>query len=443
MPDLQKLLKERNVNKFSKKLYRPWDLSGNDTTSVASADNNPGIINEQATKSETLPEEIKLNKDSNKVTTRYQSDNSKDNREISNRNQIDNPKESIRYPLDTNSDIDKISDHSSESEKESNLTQQKVSVEKESISDLKMQNAVDDLSMGLEQQIISLSGKQKVIFDMVIEICSARNSLSTGPVQTASLASFAQTTTGTVKIMLARLIKKELLIRHPGKNAKGGYINLGITSRILDLVNSIKTSNKHNLFDSDIILSNRYQKDICHEYNSSSNIITTTLNKRFEQIPPEWENINFEPLAHIGFSKTQIKQIIGKSDPSVVQESINHFAFGLEYNPKFKKYEDPLNVLMGVLRKGQAWVETDYRSAIEIAQQKFLEAKRSEMERKKSLEEEAYKLALSEWDSGITEQERNKITERAKGDLTPPAAKLSKYFRDHIWPEKKSEYLLF
>lgn len=458
MPDLQELLKERNVKKFTKKPYRPWDLSGK---SSSQEENDITMINDQGTEekylintneqdviSSSLPEEIKSSKDSIKVSNGHHSDSTIDSNEIPNRypldNNIDSNKQSIRNLSDNKSDSDKISNHIKEYDKKSKLLPNKLSVEDEHISGLQEQIGIDDSLMVLEQEIISLSGKQKVIFDIVIEICSAKNSLSTGPVQTASLANVAQTTTGTIKTMLTRLIQKQLLIRHPGKNAKGGYINLGVTSIILDLANSIKTSNKNNLFASDIILSNRYQKDINQEYisNSNYNITTNNLNRRLDQIPPEWENINFDPLLHIGFSKTQIKQMIGKNDPNVVQESINHFAFGLEHNPKVKKYEDPLNVLMGVLRKGQAWVETDYRSAIEIAQQKLLEAKRAELARKKSLEEEAYKLALNEWDSGITEQERNKITERTNGDLTPPTAKLSKYFREHIWPEKKIEYLL-
>jgi hypothetical protein len=457
MPDLKELLKERDEKKFTKKSYRPWDLSGK-ASSLAEQNKAEGLIDSSNADEENvtntdptngmtraLPAEIRSSTDNNKVSNRYHLDSTIDSNEISNRYHLDNNKESIRYPLDIKSDSDKISMIPNESENKSRFSPHKLSDENENISGLKVQTVVDVTTTELEQEIISLSGKQKIIFDMVIEICSTRNCLSTGPVQTASLASVAQTTTGTVKTMLIRLIQKQLLLRHPGKNAKGGYVNLGVTSTILDLVNSIKTSNKNNLFASDVILSNRYQKDISQDYisNSNYNITTNNLNRRLDQIPPEWENINFDPLVHIGFSKTQIKQMIGKNEPSIVQESINHFAYGLEHNPKVKKYEDPLNVLMGVLRKGQAWVETDYRSAIEIAQQKLLEAKRAEIERKKSLEEEAYKLALSEWDAGITEQERNKITERTNGDLTPPMAKLSKYFREHIWPEKKSEYMLF
>jgi len=458
MPDLHKLLKERNVKKFTKRAYRPWDLSGEESAATDNPLSDHSPLTKEENFSNTNPpeenansllSEIKSTIESNKVSNEYHSDINLDIKEIPIGyhldNAIDSNKESIRYPLDIQSDINKIPDQFYDFENTSTLSTEKIEIEDEEISILKIQ-PVDESLMALEQEIISLSGKQKIIFETVVEICSARNNSSTGPVQTASLASVAQTTTGTIKTMLMRLIKKKLLIRFPGKNAKGGYVNLGVTPTILDLVNSIKESNKQNLFVSDLIIANRYQKGISQEYiSSNSNYINTTtnLNRRSEQIPPEWENINFDPLTHIGFSKTQIKQIVEKNDPEVVQESINHFAFGLEHNSKVKKYDDPLNVLMGVLRKGQGWVEKDYRSAIEIAQEKLFQNKRAELERKKSLEEEAFKLALSEWDSGITEEERKKITVRTNGDLTPPNAKLSKYFRDHVWQEKKHEYLLF
>lgn len=452
MPDLKMLLKDREVKKFSKKEYRPWDLSGdtkdntpNPIDELNSEYKNISYSNEHASSSSKLDLENNSDKDINQISHRYLSDNRLGINEIANGYHIDNiidtNKISNGYPLDSN----KISNLSNKSDKNAVSAPQNFLTEDQSILGCKMPGVIDDSSMMIEQNINSLSGKQKIIFDIVIELCLTRDCLSTGPVQTASLANVAQTTTGTIKIMLTRLIQKQLIVRHPGKNAKGGYINLGITPTILDSVNNLKNSKKHSLFASDVILSNRYQKDISQEHNSNSIYINTTTNltKRSDQIPAEWENINFDPLAHIGFSKTQIKQMIGKNDPTVVQESINHFAFGLENNVKVKKYEDPLNVLMGVLRKGQAWVETEYRSAIEIAQQKLLETKRAEFERKKTLEEDAFKLALSEWDAEISESERNKITVKANGDLTPPAAKLSKYFREHIWPGKKSEYVIF
>ncbi|HRD70498.1 MAG TPA: hypothetical protein PK657_10160 [Legionella sp.] len=461
MPELKELIKERGIKKFTKKTYRPWDLSG-DSTSLkinAHSESTPqeSLINKNEILDITENDHLKSLDESNN------SDITLDNKKISNVYhsgiETDTHQESIKYPKDItignnevtkSNHLDNILDTIKISKTEDinahvNLNNSDKNAQYNETIEVINNKKNETLEPILEQEIIRLSGKQKLIFDMVIEICAARDSLETGPVQTASLAIVAQTTLGTTKTTLKRLIDKKLLIRHAGKNAKGGYINLGITIEILKLVENIKKNNKSNIFASDIILAHRYQKDISQDvYNSSinNNITTNNINKRNESIPSEWDNVNYDPLAHIGFTKTQIKQIIDKNEPTVVQESIYHFAFGLEHNPKFKKYEEPLNVLMGVLRKGQGWIESEYRSASEIAQLKFLESKKAEIARRKSLEEEAYKLAFNEWEETLGEQERLKLTEKKNGDLTPPIAKLSKYFKENIWPNKKREYIL-
>lgn len=458
MPDLKDLIKERNVKKFTKKNYRPWDLSGSTPALINESEINQPITHSTAieSKDDAIISAISLSEkndsiidtelDTNKISNRYQSDSDLENNQISNEYQMDNKKESLGYQLGINSDSNKIS--AQEGKQVKKISSKNTSYLDNNQNTAKhFQQAFEetDESM-LEQEIIRLSGKQKIIFDMLIEICTTRNCTTTGPIQTASLANFAQTTIGTIKTILKRLIDKQLIIRHQGKNAKGGYINLGVTSTVLELIKNLKNNSRTHLFAGDIIMAYRYQKDISQDTNSSisiNNITTTNTNKRNEQIPQEWEQVNFDPLSHIGFTKTQILQLIGKNEPTIVQESIHHFAYGFEHNQKVKKYEEPLNVLMGVLRKGQGWVEPDYRSAIEIAQEKLLEAKKSEIARKKSLEEEAFKLAFDEWAEKITDDERQKITDRKKGDLTPTGAKLTMHFREHIWNSVKANYVLF
>lgn len=466
MPDLKELLKERNEKKFTKKPFRPWDLSGSGAS--LSKDHSA----EQITLSDKAILEINDITDDEtiiKTQSKQKNNNSslgniKDNNKISNiyltDTHLENNKEPNEYPIDIsigNNENTKgyLLDNSQDNIQisKTKLLPKKITLDDQKISPEVGGNLtsldiskIDLFSSDLEQEIIRLSGKQKIIFDMIIEICSTRNCLETGPVQTASLAMVAKTTIGTTKTTLKRLIDKGLVIRYPGKNAKGGYINLGITNQILELVESIKNNSKSNLFASDIILAHRYQKDISQDIYSSNSInnITTTnnINRKVESIPTEWESINFDPLSHIGFSKTQIKQMVDKNDPDIVQQSIYHFAFGLEHNPKVKKYLEPLNVLMGVLRKGQGWIEAEFRSAAEIAQEKFLEVKKAEIVRKKALEDEAFKMALSEWEEGISEEVRKKLTEKKNGDLTPPTAMISKYFRENVWPNKKDEYIL-
>ncbi|APS84748.1 hypothetical protein AVM71_16760 (plasmid) [Piscirickettsia salmonis] len=99
---------------------------------------------------------------------------------------------------------------------------------------------------------------------------------------------------------------------------------------------------------------------------------------------------------------------------------------------------------MGVLRKGEAWTEQNYRSAQEIAQEEFIERKKIEKERLNKLKEETYKLAFDEWRSSLTLEEIDKIAPRKKinGDITPQQVKLNNHFKENVWEEIKKEYLL-
>ncbi len=213
------------------------------------------------------------------------------------------------------------------------------------------------------------------------EICSSKNLLETGPLETSKIANHIDTPVASVKTSIKRLIDKGFIFRNTGRRARGGFVNFYLQQEILDIVSEQKKffidhSSQLNSFNPF-----REQLENNLSYISSNNKINT-ITKSKEVIPEEWNNVDYESLHRIGFSKTQIMQLIDKADPNIVQESINHFAFGLENNQKLKKYDDPLNVLMGVLRKGQAWFEKDYRSPKEIAQLKLIEIKKAEIERK-------------------------------------------------------------
>lgn len=407
MPKIEEMVKDRSNKKFVKKNYRPWDLTG--VTPIISlvepSDNIPAIIshNELSKKTDfpTTPQEIDINLDNTQVTIEQQPDNI----QISNREHLDNIKKTSQITNGEQLDIN-----------------------------------LDPTT--LSHQLMKLSGIQKIILNFIIDFCTFRNSLETGPIETAVLATYAKATIGVIKISLKRLIDKGFVIRNQGKQAKGGYINLSITSEIYNSVIEQRKKSNNVINPTEFINTIRYQIDNNDSYNSSYN--KNTITKKIENIPNEWLEINFDSLNSIGFNKTQIKQLIDKNEPALVQESINHFAFGLEYNPKFKKYEDPLNVLMGVLRKGQGWFEKNYRSPKEIAQQQLLEIKKGEIARKKEMEEEAYKIALTDWQQNLSPDDLETIApaKKTNGEIMPQSAKISLYFKENVWPNLKAEYLV-
>lgn len=90
--------------------------------------------------------------------------------------------------------------------------------------------------------------------------------------------------------------------------------------------------------------------------------------------------------------------------PEIVQDAINRFAYSLEHNAKVKAYNDPLNVLMGVLRKGQRWIEPNYISAKELALREMLDDKRKKQQQHEAMIRELIDLEFPEWRKSSTDE---------------------------------------
>src|SRR5262249_33735766 len=149
---------------------------------------------------------------------------------------------------------------------------------------------------------------------------------------------------------LKRLIKKGLILREKGKTGKNGLLNIAMSEAVKN--EAIKYIHGYQ-FEDEVLnkgsvrvqtdLPNRVQLGFKNSLYSSNNINKTTTT-----LPEEWKKINFSPLEAIGFSEQHLFDIYTNSlcDPTVVQESIYHFAFGLGEG-RHKEYDSPLKVFIG------------------------------------------------------------------------------------------------
>ncbi|GGI90854.1 hypothetical protein GCM10007966_19430 [Legionella impletisoli] len=286
--------------------------------------------------------------------------------------------------------------------------------------------------------IFRLTGHQKKIFLFIVERCMSRGMLTTSVIKGETLVDITNTTIKMVKTSIQRLVGKDLIIREKGKTGRGGFYSF----RIIEVVRNAAIEYKRMVSLDNHIEINGESFGTHKEINKKSN---DSQNKLY--LPDEWEAINILPLEDNGFNRNHLLDIYetGLADPQMVQESILHFSYGLEYEPsKYKQYDDVLNVLIGRLRKGKPWFEKNYRSPQEIAQQKLFENKKLEIERKKKLEEESYSLAQSEWIQNLSKEDIEKVApKKTNATFTPPQeARLKLYFKENIWPELKSEYLI-
>lgn len=297
-----------------------------------------------------------------------------------------------------------------------------------------------------EDRIIQIlrktTGYQKAVMQQITaHIKSLAKTVNTIDIPIDTLSIRIKTTKDITRTSLKRLQKKLILLKEKGERGRLGSTQVTIPNYILKECLNLFTCPPKSLYE--IGNENRYDNRYDNSVYSSS-IYTNTTTKNID-LPEDWLRINIAPLESIRFSSTQIKQLYTQAlnTPEVIQESINHFAFGLKNNQKFKNYNDPLNVLMGVLRKGEIWIESNYESPLEIAQRQMIEQKKIERERKKQLEDEAFKVALDEWKETMTAKELEEISAKDNPkDVTPKNVKITIYFKEIIWPTVKKNYLI-
>jgi hypothetical protein len=440
VPQLNEIIANRQKKKFVKKNYRAWDLNGTDNTSPEEShqeNSAPHELTDQTSLNLVQKQEPLI--DSSVVNTRNTENN------IETDKNKGSEQESTKIQNSSYIEFNKVQKDSIKSSQEFNKGSTNVQLNSNFGFELGFNN-----SLYITKKLIrKLGGNERKLFFFVVNICSIKGTLSTGEIMGEDIDITLDMKRNSRETSIKRLQKKGLLIRGIGKRGSNGVLVLSVPEVVkIEALNFLTNNHaEREMFFSmgqpDRIQNssqNRVQLESKSAlYNSSSN-----HNKTTTDLGETWKKINVEPLRDIGFSETQLKQLYSQnlSTPEIIQESINHFAFALGNNPKVKQYPEPLNVLMGVLRKGQVWFEKNYVSPHEMAQRLINERKRGEIERLKKLEEDAYEMALNEWKNSLQNEEIEKIVPaKALGDITPQRVRLSIYFREKIWPNQKSQYL--
>lgn len=420
MPDLNKILEERKKKKFIKRKYRPWDLTGEkDQQPVTVKKNDSELkIKDKPIESEDRPS----NKEEQKGISQ-----SLDNIKITKRQQKDNIKVAYRAPKDNITKTDK-----------KHLDNVKVANGQRKDNDLDNKDHIE--------LVKKLTGIQRKIFLYIVEICCAKGELETGNISTSDIIEFTNCSYGSIKMSLKRLIDKGLIIRYPGKRSKGGYINLGLTKEMRAAALAVERDKQFIPIIHKQILQKTQNLDNELDNNTETYNNSNKNNIIINKLSEGWENIDFSPLQEIGFSESHLKQIFQskRNSPEIVQQSIYHFAFALQYKRGEieKKYKGAMNAIMSVLVKGNSWYEENYESPQEKALRRFLEnKKRREMNVKKMIDE-LVTMEFPKWKGDLSDKQiaeivpQNILSSKIKSaiDVT-----LKTYFVDYVLKPKMEE----
>jgi hypothetical protein len=299
----------------------------------------------------------------------------------------------------------------------------------------------------------SLIGLQRSIVIFIYQECKSTRSKTSDPITLEYLSTYLKCSTGTAKTTLQRLETKGYIVRKEFKNGRGGWSRYEIPEKVFHELLQKETDNK--------LTTNRQQTDnkvgtqpttqlTTSLPSSSSNSLinknTTTDDKAV--LLTEWETMDIEPLAEIGFSKYHLTQIASQNKlmAPIVQESIWAFAFDLKENNKGKSLKtSPLNYFMGILRNGNPYAPpSNFEYEADKALRIYLERKQEIEKKRIDLEEKIFDVEFMEWRKNLTNEQIDKLLpEDVKNQnlAAPKTVFLRSYYRNEIWPMKRQEII--
>ena len=298
-------------------------------------------------------------------------------------------------------------------------------------------------------QTLPLYGNLKKLMDYICNQCKFKGTHEI-IVSIRDISTNTRIVIGSINTTLIRLESKGFIKRIANQGGRGGWKKIRVNALKYQEMLYMETIHKPSTNHA------QTQHKHCTESNtlpytiapSSSNFIKTTTTG-LTPISNEWLSIDVEPLASIGFSKNHLSQIYSqnKLSSAIVQDSIYAFAFDLQENNKMKVINgDPINFLMGILRKGKPYTPpSNYESPQDKAMRIYHERMKQKEDKRQVIEKESRDLAYTEWFSKLEDKEKRQfLPQNLRRNARVENNKMldgsaRNYFKDEVWPIKKKE----
>ena len=396
MPDIDSLLEKASKKKFKKSSYRPWNY-----------------MDEIQKEEEEKQQQEEINVTELKQDTVNQLQTTKTDINIL---YIQEPKLNVPNAVKDSPPNVSVS--------ENNLL----------IKDQTRENTKEQ-SVSPLYSILRLSGHQKIIFAFILERCLSRGLLSSGMITSETLTSITHTSLSMVNTSIQRLVDKKLVFRENGKRGRGGFYCFGLSPEVKNAAIEYR-----RLATLDSNESSRQSEAQIENYD-----LARIDGRKFTHsgLSKEWEELDIEPLQHIGFSRGHLVQLYKQGDLEAqsIQDSIYHFSYDLKYNnkgPSITK-SSPIGYFMGILKRSAVYTAPDnYESLKDRALRELLERKKAEKEKREMMIKELINIAFEEWQAKLSQEEKDKFIpeEIRKGRLTgAKLASLKTYFTENVWPQ--------
>jgi hypothetical protein len=392
MPDIDSLLEKATKKKFKKSTYRPWNYMDEIQKEEEEKHHHQEVANITELKHDAIPP---INKTAVNIPSRPDTDA-------------------------------KLNISNAPSDNLSNVS----IVENSQIKDkLNEASPVSPL-----YSILRLSGHQKIIFAFILERCLSRGLLSSGMITSEMLTSITNTSLSMVNTSIQRLVDKKLVSRENGKRGRGGFYCFSLSPEVKDAAIEYR-----RLATLDNTESSRSNESQIETFDS-----TRIDGRKFSSgLPKEWDELDVEPLQHIGFTRGHLVQLYKQGDLEAqsIQDSIYHFAYDLKYNNKGAHItkSSPIGYFMGILKRSAIYNAPDnYESPKDKALRELVERKKAEKEKREAMIKELINIAFEEWQAKLTQEEKDQFIpeEIRRGRLTgAKLASLKTYFTENVWPK--------
>jgi hypothetical protein len=258
----------------------------------------------------------------------------------------------------------------------------------------------------------TLSPAQRKLLKVLYNNARINGNRTTQKLGLSYIAEIAQTSARAAKSIIWKLKHKGFLTTKEYKDGRSGWVIYEIPEAVF--FNIVAHDNGFQTVTETVSkpTTQPTPTPLYNNSNSINTIITTSNVSQVSTLPTEWQEIDITPLVSIGLSKKHIAALYEANNiaADAVQESINSYAWGLKNNPEpYKKYKNHLCGLMGVLKKGHAWIESGYESEIDLLAKEMATRQRQQKERREKQLNELVDLAFPDWESNLTDEQRKAI----------------------------------
>ena len=294
--------------------------------------------------------ESKVNKDESQLIDKHSiSETKSDNKKITKGYQTDNNSQKEQITIGQQTDNKRVTKLSIKSETDNKRVTKRIT---EQITIGQQTDNKRITKCGFE----SLVGNEKNLLLLIFKECLRIGSLISPEITLSHINESLEISSGVAKMVIHRLVKKDVIKRENSKTGRGGWIKFSIQKELYQDLRIRESDNKEitNGYQSD---NKRVTKRVTEQitkspYSSSNDLNNITTNTGGANISAELcLPIN---LARFGISQNNLQKLIdeGLCNFEVVQKSVDALSFDVDQG----KTGNLASILFGVLRSGKEYV---------------------------------------------------------------------------------------